>query len=71
MAVDHAGPSAGGGGLVARLSELERRVRLVVPQVDRLVHQKWGIKPHIYAARWYSVLLRREASLRAAGGEYV
>lgn len=60
VAVDTALPSAGGGGLVARLSELERRIRLVSPQLHRLIHLKWGVRAHIYAARWYSVLMRRE-----------
>ena len=60
VALDPSLPSAGGGGLVARLSELQRRVRLAAPPVDKIVHQNWGLKPHVYAARWYSVLLRRE-----------
>lgn len=60
VAVDMSAPSAGGGGLVARLSELQRRVRLAAPSVDRLVHKTWALRPHIYATRWYSVLLRRE-----------
>eukprot|EP00040_Diaphanoeca_grandis_P015114 m.76953 g.76953 ORF g.76953 m.76953 type:complete len:551 (-) comp24958_c0_seq1:453-2105(-) len=58
--VDMAMPSAGGGGLVARLSELQRRVRLAAPSVDKLVHTTWNLRPHIYGTRWYSVLLRRE-----------
>lgn len=48
VAVDLSMPSAGGGGLVARLSELQRRVRLAAPSVDKLVHQTWGLKPHVY-----------------------
>ena len=47
-------------GLVARLSELERRVRLAAPNIYKLVHKSWQIRPHVYAARWYSVLFRRE-----------
>lgn len=58
--VDMSAPSAGGGGLVARLSELQRRVRLAAPSVDKLVHTTWNLRPHIYGTRWYSVLLRRE-----------
>lgn len=50
-AVDLSMPSAGGGGLVARLSELQRRVRLAAPSVDKLVHQTWGLKPHVYVYR--------------------
>eukprot|EP00035_Acanthoeca_spectabilis_P039507 m.62835 g.62835 ORF g.62835 m.62835 type:complete len:594 (+) comp9631_c0_seq2:348-2129(+) len=69
-AVDLSMPSAGGGGLVARLSELQRRVRLAAPSVDKLVHQTWGLKPHVYAARWYSVLLRREYWADSKGSEW-
>ena len=61
VAVDMSRPDmAGGGGLVARLSELERRVRLAAPNIYKLVHKSWAIRPHVYAARWYSVLFRRE-----------
>jgi len=69
-ALDPSMPSAGGGGLVARLSELQRRVRLAAPSLDKLVHQTWGLKPHVYAARWYSVLLRREYWADSKGVEW-
>lgn len=45
IAVDMSIPSAGGGGLVARLGELQRRVRLAAPAVDKIVHQVIGQQP--------------------------
>jgi len=60
--------AAGGGGLVARLCEYERRLKLSSPQLHRLVHLTWGVRPHVYAARWYSVLFRREYLPEDNGG---
>eukprot|EP00039_Didymoeca_costata_P009630 m.127776 g.127776 ORF g.127776 m.127776 type:complete len:548 (-) comp14552_c0_seq10:3238-4881(-) len=66
--VNLSSPEGLGGGLVCRLSELERRIKLVSPGVYKLLHNKWKIRPHIYAARWYSVLFRREYQKDDNGG---